>query len=168
MSRTTAWCIEAPVGSRDLVSTRVCAHAWALACVKGPRLCASVAPMRAFVGWPARLLDCESLRKCGNAARQCCVCRTACPSGLRGQTQVLLAQAAWVQIPLLSQNVTCPSGLRGQTQSLLPQAWVGSPRRQKTDERPRAGRFQGCQAVSRKLPGGQRVSKGERERSENN
>ena len=32
--------------------------------------------------------------------------RTACPSGLRGQTQVLLAQAAWVQIPLLSCRVS--------------------------------------------------------------
>ena len=31
---------------------------------------------------------------------------TACPSGLRGQTQVLLAQAAWVQIPLLSCRVS--------------------------------------------------------------
>ena len=46
-----------------------------------------------------------ALGKCGDALRtssHVCAHKTACPSGLRGQTQVLLAQAAWVQIPLLS------------------------------------------------------------------
>ena len=33
--------------------------------------------------------------------------RTLCPSGLRGWTQVPLAQAAWVQIPQLSQLSRC-------------------------------------------------------------
>ena len=33
--------------------------------------------------------------------------KTVCPSGLRGWTQVPLAQAAWVQIPQLSNHCTC-------------------------------------------------------------
>ena len=33
--------------------------------------------------------------------------KTVCPSGLRGWTQVPLAQAAWVQIPQLSISLFC-------------------------------------------------------------
>ena len=39
--------------------------------------------------------------------------RTVCPSGLRGWTQVPLAQAAWAQIPQLSGRVERPPGPSG-------------------------------------------------------
>ena len=45
------------------------------------------------------------------------IVRTVCPSGLRGWTQVPLAQAAWVQIPQLSYIIMLhePCAMRGQS-----------------------------------------------------
>ena len=46
---------------------------------------------------------------------------SVCPSGLRGHVKVVLVNAAWVQIPLLT-KLSCPSGLRSQSQVLVAKA----------------------------------------------
>ena len=52
--------------------------------------------------------------KCGDALRtgkHVIAHKTACPTSLMGQTQVLLAKAAWVEIPLLSYRIGTPPRL---------------------------------------------------------
>ena len=53
-------------------------------------------------------------RQCSNATRVARTSKTGCPSGLRGWTQVPLAQAAWVKIPQLSIAFVSRADARGR------------------------------------------------------
>ena len=90
-----------------------------------------------FLRIPQKMPRSQQLgRQCSNATHVARTSKTVCPSGLRGWTQVPLAQAAWVQIPQLSifsysscrSNRRCPAHRSLANNALMRLMWPGSPR----------------------------------------